>query len=418
LSPVADHQAADRPSGDRIAALDLVRGVAVLGILAVNIAGFSGPMIAATTPHWAGPASPLDEAAFALTFVLFEGKMRALFTILFGASMLLFLERAETAGLDAPALQFRRLGWLALFGYLHFALLWWGDILFPYALCGMVALLFWKVPTRTMLALALAIFALSHAFSMVGSLPGIVAEEQFRLGTATAEQAEHHRETMLAKEDRAEQELALYRSSWPAQVTHALTEARFWPVAMTVTLFGESLPFMLIGMALYRSGFFSGVWRRESLRVAALACVGIGGAMTIGALAYAWPRHFPPVLMNALLARWLALPHLLMALGYAALLILAAPRLMAGWLGLALSAAGRAAFSNYIATSLVMTAIFYGWGLGLVGKVGAAAQWLYVVLGWMLMLAWNKPWLERFRQGPLEWLWRSLAAGRVVEFKR
>ena len=406
------------PASDRIAALDLIRGVAVLGILAVNIAGFSGPMIAAVTPNWAGTATPLDEAAYAFTFVVFEGKMRALFTILFGASMLLFLDRAEAALRDAGALQLRRLGWLLLLGYLHFALLWWGDILFAYALCGMAALVCWRAPTKPLLALALAIFALYHAQGMVRSLPGIVAEEQVRSGAASGEQAARHYEATKDKAERTGRELEVYRSPWPKLVGYNLTEQRFWPLAMALAGFCETLPLMLVGMALFRSGFFSGEWSPRSLRAMAWTGVLIGGALTAGALGWIWPRHFPPVAMNALLASWMAVPHLLMALGYAAWLMLAAPRLLRIPLGRRLAAAGRVAFTNYIGTSLLMTAIFYGWGLGLLGRVGAAEQWFYVLLGWALMLAWSKPWLAHFRQGPLEWLWRSLTEWRLLRFRR
>jgi uncharacterized protein len=116
--------------------------------------------------------------------------------------------------------------------------------------------------------------------------------------------------------------------------------------------------------------------------------------------------------MSAALTSWLALPHLALALAYAARLTLAAPRLLATRLGARLNAAGRMAFTNYIATSLVMTAIFYGWGLGLFATVGAAWQWAFVILGWALMLGWSKPWLARFGQGPLERAWRILAATR------
>jgi uncharacterized protein len=122
--------------------------------------------------------------------------------------------------------------------------------------------------------------------------------------------------------------------------------------------------------------------------------------------------------MHALLSSWMALPHLLLAAAYAALLILAAPHLLKTRLGTRLSAAGRMAFTNYLATSLVMTGIFYGWGLGLFGTVGAAQQWLFVVLGWALMLGWSQLWLRRFAQGPLEYLWRSLTEWQLLRLRR
>lgn len=403
---------------DRIAALDLVRGVAVLGILAINIAGFAGPLIATTTPNLPHPGTFADETAFAAAFLLFEGKMRALFTLLFGASMLLFLERAEAAGKEAGALQMRRLGWLALFGYLHFALIWWGDILFTYALCGFVALMFRFVPTRPLVILALAIFTLYHAQGAVTGLPEVIAEEHVRLGDATPAQIASHGTLMRDKTARMARELTLYRGSWPAQVAERVTVERFFPLAMAVGSFCETLPLMLLGMALYRSGLFSGCWPPGRLKAVAALGLALGGGATAAALAWAWPRHFPPVAMNALLGSWLALPHLAMALAYAALLMLAAPRLLATRIGLRLAAAGRMAFTNYIATSLVMTALFYGWGLGLFARVGDAGQWPFVLLGWALMLGWSKPWLARFAQGPLEWLWRSLTEWRFVAFRR
>lgn len=405
-------------TGGRIAALDLIRGIAVLGILTINMAGFAGPLIGTTTPHLPLPAGPIDEVAFALSFVLFEGKMRALFTILFGASMVLFLERMEAAGRDANSLQLRRLGWLLLFGYLHFALLWWGDILFTYALCGLAALVCWRTPTKPLLALALAIFALYHAQGMFRSVAPIAAESQVLAGTAGPAQAAAHREAMDHKLERMDRDIALHRGPWAGLVADKLTAQRFWPLAMAIAGFCETLPLMLVGMALYRSGFFNGAWPPARLRAVAAGGILLGGAATLAALAWAWSRHFPPVAMNALLASWLALPHVLMALGYAALLMLAMPRLLASRLGSRLSAAGRMAFTNYVATSLVMTGLFYGWGVGLFATIGAARQWLFILLGWALMLAWSKPWLDRFAQGPLEWLWRSLTEWRLLPLRR
>ena len=128
------------PTPTRIRTLDLIRGVAVLGILAVNVAGFAAPDSAVFSPDMPRPGVWQDHAAYLVTFILFEGKMRALFSMLFGASLLLFVQRADAAGRDGARLQTRRLAWLLLFGYLHFALIWDGDILFLYAAIGFAAL--------------------------------------------------------------------------------------------------------------------------------------------------------------------------------------------------------------------------------------------------------------------------------------
>ena len=144
----------------------------------------------------------------------------------------------------------------------------------------------------------------------------------------------------------------------------------------------------------------------------------VGGGATLAALGWLWPRHFPLRAMADGLQYGLALPHLAMALGYAALLAMAAPWLAPTRAGARLIAAGRMAFTNYIATTVVMTALFHGWGLALGGTIGEAGLVPFVLLGWLLMLGWSKPWLACFRQGPLEWLWRSLTERRALPFVR
>ena len=392
---------------NRIASLDLIRGVAVLGILAVNIAGFAGPSAATDTPWLPHPASHADEIEFAAVFLLFEGKMRALFSLLFGASMLLFVERAEDARRDGDLLQLRRLGWLALFGYLHYILFWWGDILFVYAVTGVVALMLRRLPNRALVALALVIFAGWHLSGMAASL------SEF---TGTLAPATRASETQAIL-GHMQGEMAQARLGYTAQIAAKLATAPDWPLVMTQYTIGETLPLMLLGMVLLRSGFFAGDWPRR--RLVAMAGIGLtlGPALTLALLAWAWPRHFPTLEMPDILAYWAAPAHLLMALGYLALLMLAMPRLLETRLGVALRAAGRMAFSNYLGTTLIMTAIFQGWGLGLYGHVPPALQPLFVLAAWAIMPGWSELWLMHFRQGPLEWAWRSLTEWRVMPFR-
>ena len=350
--------------------------------------------------------------------MVFEGKMRALFTLLFGASMLLFVERAEAAGRDGAALQYRRLGWLLLFGLLHYLLLWWGDILFLYAAIGFLALRFRRADPKALAAAALLLFASWHSVSAILAQPDVAIEEQVRIGEARPALVALYNAEAAAARAKSAQELARYRAPFLAQIVDKILYHPFWQLGMILFNFGETFPLMLIGMALYRSGFFSGAWPRRRLWQVAGGGLVLGLIPTLAVLGWVWPRHFPLQAMRAGINYWTALPHLTMALAYAALLMLAAPRLLQTTLGKRIEAAGRMAFSNYLGTTLVMTAIFYGWGLGLIGTVGAAGQLMFVALGWMLMLAWSKPWLAIFRQGPLEWLWRSLTEGRRLAFRR
>ncbi len=397
----------------RVASLDIIRGVAVLGILAINIAGFAGPSIGALTPNLPHPAGIWGETAHAIGFVLFEGKMRALFAMLFGASMALFIDRAEAASRDADLLQARRLAWLLLFGALHYALLWWGDILFAYAACGFIVLLLHRLPLRLLVAAALTLFMALHVAGLVANLPMVTAEEAVRIGVATSVQAEAVGRYYAYVDMMIGRELGQYAGGFVQIAATKLHEHPLWLIHGVRDGFGEYVPLMVIGMALQRTGFFAGAW---SLRV--MLAIAVGGTLaglgaTLIALDWLWPRHFPVIAMDAAVRYGLALPHLLTALGYAALLVLATPWLGTTGAGRRLGAAGQMAFSNYLGTSLVMTGVFYGWGLGLFGRVGPLAQWAFVALGWALMLILSPVWLKHWRRGPLEWLWRSLTERRL-----
>jgi uncharacterized protein len=402
----------------RLPTLDLIRGVAVLGILAINIAGFAGPMVGTLRPSVAPfeGTSPelLDKVAWSFGFLLFEGKMRALFTLLFGAGLVLFSQRADAAGRDGDSLQLRRLGWLLIFGMAHYLLLWWGDILFLYAACGIVALTMRSIGDRPLLWMALALYCGYHAWGFVSAIPTLQAEEAARTASASPAQARllaSHVEPIRAW---AALELREAQFGFLELVGTKLIERPFWQVQMVASSYAETLPLILIGMVLFRRGFFDGRLPRARLRALAWGCTLAGLLLTGLYLAWAWPRGFPLMAMQAAFAWGMALPHLLGGIGYAAVLVLATPALARSGLGRTLAAAGRMAFSNYILTSLVMTALFYGWGLGLHGRVSPAEQWLFVAGGWALMLVWSSLWLRLFRRGPLEWLWRSLVERRPL----
>jgi len=392
--------------------------VAVLGILAVNAASFAAPGSAAYSPDIPSPGSAADHWAFAFTFVFFEGKMRALFSILFGASLILFIERKEAAGAGSAGLQVRRLLWLALFGLLHFALLWDGDILLLYAVVGLGALFLRRAPARDLALLAALLFSLWQAWGSMTWLPTVWQEARVAAGTATVREEAAH-DAYLAALRRADREdTAATLLPYAAEVSTRLTKRWDHPLAVIAQTWGETLSYVMIGMALLKSGFFAAAWPRRRMILLAIGGLGSGLALTVAFTAWAMAAGWPAAAMRMAVSYALGWPHLLMALGYAALLVLAAPRLLASGLGRRLEAAGQMAFSNYIATSVVMTALFSGWGLGLFGAFGQALQWPVILLVWALMLGWSAPWLQRHRHGPLEWLWRGLTEWRIVPLRQ
>ena len=174
---------------------------------------------------------------------------------------------------------------------------------------------------------------------------------------------------------------------------------------------------MMIGMALYKNGFMTGSWSAADYRRLGLRLTAIGAFILTGIASGLIYRDFDILLMLNASYAWNWPSQLLMTVGYAALLIGLIRQFSASAWIQQVSAVGRAAFSNYLGTSMLMTFLFYGWGLGLYGSIGRAELYLFVVATWTLMLLWSKPWLSHFRYGPLEWLWRSLARRRVQSLR-
>jgi uncharacterized protein len=179
-----------------------------------------------------------------------------------------------------------------------------------------------------------------------------------------------------------------------------------------------TIPLMLIGMGLYRMGLFERGFDRAKMR--RWGWIGfIGGAvLTLPMALWNVQLGFPMMLTQFAFNGPVMFLQLPMVLGLAALLSLWAPSAAQTWLGQRFVAAGRMAFSNYIGGSLVMMLIFHGWAGGLWGQFHRDGLLLFVLLGWVLMLGWSKPWLERFRYGPLEWLWRCLTYWKLFPLRR
>jgi uncharacterized protein len=305
-----------------------------------------------------------------------------------------------------------------LFGALHYALLWWGDILFAYGACGVMVLLVHRLPERQLAAGAIAVFVALHLQGLMSALPMAETEEAVRLGRANPDQQDAYGQYRSYVAAVVDAERAQYAGSYWHILSTKMRLQPWWPLQSVPEGFGEYVPNMILGLLLQRHGFFAGDWPRKRMLALGIGATLSGLCATLITLAWLWPRHFPIAAMDASIRYGLAPVHALMALGYAALLVLAARRLAATGLGKRVAAAGQMAFSNYIGMSLVMTGVFYGWGLGLFARVGPLLQWAFVLLGWGLMLAWSAAWLRRWKRGPLEWLWRSATERHILPNRR
>ena len=409
---------ASQGAGERLITLDVIRGIAVMGIFSVNVVGMAMIEIAYFHPPTYGFEGLGDRLMHAANFLLIDGKMRSLFSILFGASALLVIERAIAAGRSPARTHYARMAALLLFGLVHFYLIWWGDILSEYALIGMVAYLFRKLRPRTLVIWAVALLLLHSVPMLIFSTEGFGLEEAASGPRPDPEAVEELREKrerifpsaeVLAEDAQAHETLA-------GRLRYSTSEQLLRPFNSSLGLLPETLGLMLLGMAGYRSGFLTGAWDDRRYRQVALWGIGPGLAVTAVSLFLVIESGYSAPYLNAARNAWTAPLRPVMALGYAALIILLFRRPSA--LRDRFAAVGRTAFSNYLGCSLIGVGLFYGFAGDLYGDLSRGEAWLLVPPVWALMLLWSKPWLDRFAYGPLEWLWRSLARWQVQPFRK
>lgn len=421
--------------GQRIAALDILRGFALLGILVLNIENFSGPEglhdvpVGTATPAFVGWHAQLDTAIVTIKWMFFEGKMRTLFAMLFGTGIVLLTGRFEQRGQGgergpAAGIFYRRTLWLLLFGLLHGTLIWVGDILSQYAIVALLCM----YPLRRLAARKLIILGL--AIGIIGGTVGIarmldvqavLAVERLRIEghaaltehrTPTADQAaaiadadeeEAQRPYLVAKKIESGRRSFLDSIEPRAQAYETFLTGLFTSGGIL-----EIAGSMLLGMGLFKSGFLSGTCSRRVY----VATAALGYSVTLPIVLVGISMARAEGFSMGAATRWLFLPYTLEvfagAIANASVVMLIVRN---GWLRPVtrlLANVGRTAFSNYILTSLLCQYLF-AWGpWKLYGSI-AYHQQLYVVAAvWLVNLVASALWLRAFAYGPLEWAWRSL----------
>lgn len=394
---------------DRIEALDVLRGVALLGILVMNVQAFAMPYAAYMNPTAWGRLEGIDLAAWIVAHLLADQKMMALFSMLFGAGIVMFAERAEARGDSALSMHYRRNGWLMLFGIAHAYLIWYGDILFTYAVCAFALYPCRRFPPLRQLSLGvLSLAVVSLLFLAFDGAMSTWSEPQ-RLAFET--------EWLPPAEELAEV-IERYRSGWVEQLPHR-AELAFEMQTFTLLVLGfwRAAGLMLIGMGLYRLGVLTG----EASGRTYLALVGVALLFGLPLVAYGVHWNFAhgwgprSMFLGSQFNYW---GSVLVSLGWVGGVILILRSGSLPGLRCRLAALGRTAFSQYILQSVLCSLIFYGHGLGWFGQVERSGQLAIVMAIWWLQL-WLAPlWLRHFRHGPLEWLWRSLTHGQCQPFRR
>ena len=384
----------------------------MLGILAVNAAAFALPMDAALAPEQSPfPLIGASAVAHWLVEVFFHQKFVTLFSMLFGVSI--FLVGGERGDAARGRVLRRRLMWLALFGLIHGAAFWYGDILLLYAWSGLFVMLMRSMPAKQLIliggAVTLALATMQAAtiwmtFNGPAALVETLNDESMSLASGAVSAS-----------------IAAYRSGWPAGLIENL---KAWGVLQSISLFGyvfATVPLMMLGLGLFKAGFFHG--RLPTRVYLTLMAVGAAVLALLGVLVWRELLAGPAIKGMSVEATggWskivISYP-IFITLAYASGLILLTSRGV-GWVRRIFAPVGQMAFTNYLTQTLIMTSLFYmPWGPRLMGQIDYPGQWAIVVAVWALQLIWSPLWLSRFRMGPLEWLWRRLSYGHDLPLRR
>lgn len=404
--------------GERIEILDVLRGFALFGILLVNLLVFNQVMMAAAVMSLPDE-NMIDRIATWLIRWLAEGKFYSLFSLLFGLGFMLQMMRAEAKGRRFVPVYLRRSLILLVIGLLHAVFFWVGDILVVYAVLGVLLLLFRKMRPRALLIWAVVLLSLTTLLLIAGTLlmdmgrqdPTIAAE----IDAAFAQQ----RAAIL---DEAERAAAIYATGNFMEITaqRAPEFAEMW--VTSIFIFPNVFAMFLIGAYFAKRGIFADLeGHRGLLRRLCLWGLGLGLPLNavyatlfmsqgLSRMEPSWP------LVAAIGCQSAGAP--LLAVGYASGLALLwmqptwQPRLHL------LAPPGRMALTNYLLQSLIATFIFYGYGLGLFGQVGAATCIVLTIAIYTFNVALSHWWMRRFRFGPVEWLWRTLTYGQAQPMRR
>ena len=429
--PLADEQ--------RIRMVDALRGIAVLGILMMNIPIFAMPEY--FSESFRSDPGNVNFWVNAVVTVFFEGKMRALFGILFGAGVLLFVTKKERTGASVTGRFYQRMGWLVFFGVLHAHLvLWLGDILYLYGICGMLVYLFRNVNPKYLVLgvplVAIVDFTSGTLFyrqireTRIAYVDARAAETAGRTltepQTAALSAWRDIELSLLPNRDDVKENTRKMKSDYAIVASHVRPQAlRFQTIYLPLMLW-DSLALMLLGLALYRWGFLTGSWTDRDYWRVMLIGYGLGLPLVCYSFYHSY-RVSPNV--DAMLVRMLTTPiewtgviypfqRILLVMAHASALIMMYKAGVFRRLFQRLEAVGQMAATNYVTQSIICTLVFFGYGLNWFGELQFYQLYFVVLAIWVLQILVSPMWLRAFHFGPLEWLWRSLTYRRLQPFRR
>lgn len=429
LSGTAIHTAVPVSQQDRIVILDSLRGIAVLGILLMNIPGFAFPQVSRVDPSVMEEWSGINYYTWYFIEWFMEGSQRAIFSMLFGAGTILFVSRLEKR-MDGilPAEYFvRRQLWLLVFGLFNaYVLLWFWDVLFHYAIFGIILFVFRRVPAKGLLVAAGVCLLLmmvrenvnlarekkvigrGQAVAQIDTTKTKLTDKQ----KAALDEMNGFKEsnTTESKKKRMEKQLREVRGNYSELYqNHSNQSFGVETAGIYYFLIWDVLLFMFIGMAFFKMGILTG---EAPVRVYWwLFIAGLGAGLVLSYF------RLQPLIetrnnffdyYSKIKLEFYEISRLFRSLGIFGLIMLLYKSGWFKWLFALMRPVGQMAFTNYLAQSLLCGLFFYGVGFGMFGKLQRYEIYYVVAVVWVIEIAWSHIWLQYFRFGPLEWLWRSL----------
>ncbi len=392
------------PATQRVLATDVLRGIAILGILPMNMQIFALYPVTVFYPYAGDFTDPINIATWTLLRVFIGSKDLIIFSMLFGAGMILAEGSRRAPGNTGSALHYRRMAVLFAFGLVHAYLIWSGDILVTYALCGSLVYLFRKLRPTTLAILGILSFAvpmglLFLAHFVVQRLSPNTQNALISGLRPDAESIAHFNQ--------------VYGGSWLAQMENRIPDALLNETIAGLLFMGWiAAGMMLLGMAIQKHGVLTGKSSTRSYVMMIAAALVVGFPVLIYSFVWNFARQWR--LPDGFLLGWCfrESSYLVIAFGWIGAVMLICRHGKLPRLSVALGAVGRTALTNYLMQSIICSLIFYGHGLELVGKVDHLGQILITLLIWIAQLVLSPIWLSRFQFGPVEWLWRSLTYWR------
>jgi len=390
----------------RLLNIDIIRGIALLGILLMNIQAFSMNFSAYSNPTSFGDLTGINFYVYYLSHLFADQKFMTIFSILFGVGIVLMADNIEKKGGNPTKVHYKRMFILAVFGMLHAYLLWFGDILFPYALAGMIAYTARKKSVR---------FLLITAFLSIGFCSLVM----YLISFAIPMMEEADLQNMLAMwaptQEMIDKDILVNQASWLGQMEHRNFMASKMQTNVLFYLF-RIVGLMMIGMAFFKLDFFGKRFSNKSLTISAVVTLALGLLLIINGNQANFDSGWQVDSMMAGIQPnyW---GSILMAYSYMSLLVVFCRSSALMKLKSLLANVGKMALTNYLSHTLICGFIFYGWGLGFYGSVERSEMLLVVIGVWLFQLFFSSFWMARFQFGPFEWLWRSMTYGKRQPLK-